>query len=300
MAGDDNERTTKIGVLVNPDRTDGSDEFVARLRELGCAVEVVVPDTPDSLGSAIDDLLAAHIDVLAAVGGDGTQRTAAERLIGTGVPLAIVPAGTVNLLARVLGIDDFDVAAQVATAGTTRTIDLARTGDDVFALNASTGWDASVVGHVDDRFKRFGRVGFAAAGLLEWVRVRPRRVTIRLDDTNWYDGPALTVVVMNVGQRGSASLHLAQNAELDDGRLDVLVLRRHSVAGFMRASWSILRGDEAPRSELMSAQARTVDVEWDTPVAVQRDGDEADMSTTTTYRSLPGALDVLVPPTEPD
>lgn len=233
--------------------------------------------------------------MLAAVGGDGTQRTAAAQLLGTEVALAVVPGGTVNLLAAVLDVATIERSARAAAHGRQRTIDVGRIDGEVFVLNASTGWDAAVIERVDDGAKRFGRLGFVVAGVREWHRSEPRRVTISLDGDQWFDDSALSVLVMNVGQRASESLHLAPDAELDDGKLDVIVLRRHSAGGFLRVAWAIVRGRDTPARDVLRAQAASIDVDWECEIAVQRDGDELPAATRTSYRSEPACLRVMVP-----
>lgn len=287
--------TRHIGVVVNPERTDVADEFVAHLRDLGCSVTTTTPDRADAIATSVDELVADGVDAVAAIGGDGTQRAVAARLTEGQVPLAIVPGGTVNLLARVLGLDDLERAARAAAGDSERTMDLGRMNDETFLLNGSSGWDAAVIEQVGDGSKRFGRLGYAAMGVATWVRTRAMQVEIDLDGERWHRGRAVTVLVLNVGQRGSASLHVAPDAEIDDGRLDVVVLRRHSVMGFLRVAAAILRGDAPPPREASIGQAERITVTWVRPVSVQCDGDEREPATTIVYEAVPGALRVMVP-----
>lgn len=292
-----------VGVVVNPERTDVSDDVIQRLCSLGCTVTTARPGTPDGLRDEVSRLVADGVDVVAAVGGDGTQRTAAAALIDTDVALAVIPGGTVNLLAQVLGVDDIERATIAAAHGATRMIDVGLVvgGEDaerdVFVLNASTGWDAAVIEHVGDGAKRFGRLGYAATGLVQWFQSEANAVTVEIDGHPWYDEPALTVLVMNVGERGSASLHLAPDAEFDDGRLDVVVLRRHSAVGFARSAWNIVRSRSAPSADVRTTQGSEIVVTWADEVSVQRDGDESPPATCVRYASLPGRLRVMVPAT---
>lgn len=287
--------TRHIGVVVNPERTDVADEFIARLRDHGCSVTATTPDDADALGEAIDELVGHGVDAVAAIGGDGTQRTAAARLAGGDVPLAVVPGGTVNLLARVLGVDDIERAAAAAAGTRDRTMDLGRVGDETFLLNSSSGWDATIIGNIDETAKRFGRLGFVATGVVTWLRTRATPVEVDLDGTRWFDGSAVTVLVLNVGQRGSASLDVAPGAAIDDGRLDVLVLRRHSTAGFLRFAAAVLRGDPPPQREATVGQAERITVRWARPVDVQCDGDGRDPATTIDCFALHAAIRVMLP-----
>jgi diacylglycerol kinase (ATP) len=287
--------TRHIGVVVNPERTDVADEFIARLSDHGCSVTTTTPDDADALGDAIDELVGQGVDAVAAIGGDGTQRTVAARLAGGAVPLAVVPGGTVNLLARVLGVDDLERAAAAAASTRDRVIDLGHMGDETFLLNSSSGWDAAIIDGVDETTKRFGRLGFVATGMTTWLRTRAAPVEIDLDGTRWFDGRAVTVLVLNVGQRGSASIHVAPDAEIDDGRLDVVVLRRHSILGFLRFATAVLRGDPPPRREAAIGQAEHITVSWARPVSVQCDGDGRESAATIDYTTRPAAVRVMLP-----
>ena len=287
--------TALVGVVVNPERSELGDRVVTRLRELGCEVISTTPDAADRLVDAIDDLLEQGVTTVAAIGGDGTQRTAAGRLVGTDVALAVIPGGTVNLLAQVLGVDDVEVAISAAAGGTTRRIDVARMDGEPYLLNGSTGWDAAVIEHVDDAAKRFGRLGYTVTGIREWLRSEQHDVRIVVDGETWYDESAMTVLVMNVGERASDSLHVAPEAELDDGRLDVAVLRRDDARALLASAWRVLRGRSPSSRDVVFAQGREIVVEWDRDVAVQRDGDELSRARRTEYQVEERSLSVMVP-----
>lgn len=287
--------TRRLGIVVNPERVAVVDELLAHCSNMGVEAVTVEPDTPEAITDAVRDLCDRSVDAVAAVGGDGTQRLAAGALAGSDTPLAVVPGGTVNLLARVHDLDDIESAVDAVVGGRTAQIDLGEVDGQIFVLNTSTGWDAAVIDAVDDRAKRFGRLGYSAVGALEWWRSDTGHVSIRLDGEPWYEGDAMTVVVLNVGQRGSASFSIAPDARLDDGLLDVVVLRRKSVVGLARATIANLRGAQPPPEIVAAAQAAEIDVTWDGAVPVQRDGDECAPSTRSVCRCRPGALRIVVP-----
>lgn len=296
----DERAPRRVGVVVNPERADLAAQVSDQLAAAGVEVRIEQPAQPDAIGGAAADLITGGADVVAAIGGDGTQRTVAAALDGAGVALAIVPGGTVNLLGRVLGIDDVETAVAAIWSGRRRPVDLGRAIDvagraDVFVLNHSTGWDAAVIERVDDGYKRFGRAGYVAAGVRQWFVSRPERVSVSLDGQPWFAGPAMTVLVLNVGARGSASLDLAPGSTFDDGRLDVVVLRHKSIGALLRSAWAIVRRATPPAADVVRGSAERVDVEWDTPVSAQRDGDEVGTARVMTYRVAPAALEVCVP-----
>lgn len=290
----------RIGVVVNPARAELADELLAQLASRDADVVVERPEEPGDIDAAIDRVLQSGVTIVAGVGGDGTQRAVAARLADTDVAMAVVPGGTVNLLAQVTGTGELDAAVDAMSGGARRVIDVGRADGFDFVLNASTGWDAAVIERVDDGAKRLGRFGFVVAAIAEWRRRPPRRTTVRIDGADWFDGPAMTVVVMNAGQRGSASWHLAPDAELDDGLLDVVVLPGRSVGAVARTAWAVLRGNAPPVPAVRTAQAMDIEVSWATDVPSQVDGDERAHVRTIRYACRPSCLSIAIPPAGPD
>ncbi len=287
--------TVDVRAIVNPERTAAADELDqhtgAETDGVALGIEPVRPATADEIADAAEQAVADEVDVVAAVGGDGTQRTVAESIAGSDTDLAVVPGGTVNLLARILGVETIPAAAEAIDHGETRRLDLARCGDQAFLLNSSSGYDAAVIAATDDRAKRFGRAGFAVVGLAKLLTGRPRHCRVTVDDQPFFDGSALTVLVLNVGQRGSPRFKLAPAAEPDDGLLDVVVIRgrRRSV---MRALYARLCGRHPDPDDAVFAQGEAITVRWDSSVPVQCDGDATVPSAEISYTIEPGAVRV--------
>ena len=139
-------RPRLVALVVNPVKTADVDTLAGRLgercRAAGLADPLVLPTTEEDPGrgqarQAVD----AGADVVVAAGGDGTVRAVAEGLAGTGTPLAVLPQGTGNLLARNLGLPhDLDDALDAAVHGTDRALDVGRLDDGtVFAVMAGRG-----------------------------------------------------------------------------------------------------------------------------------------------------------------
>jgi diacylglycerol kinase (ATP) len=285
----------RVALLVNPERTDVADELERRVSEAGLIVERIQPDGADDLVDAARSAVDDGADVVAAVGGDGTQRAVATAVAGTDAALGVVPGGTVNLLARVLGIESVEDAANAICGGATRAIDIARCNGDAFVLHAGSGYDGEVIHAVDDGAKRFGRVGYTMVGVRELLRRRAHRVSVALDGEPWFDGDAFTVIVLNVGQRGSAELYLAPDATPDDGRLDVVVVRGRPMRQVLRAVWALVRGREPDPDAIAIGQAATIDVTWDSAVPLQLGGDGAGRTDTLHCEIDPARATVCVP-----
>jgi diacylglycerol kinase (ATP) len=259
----------RVVVVVNPERSEVVDELLGLLD--GRADVEVVESDDDLVGSI--RAAADGADTVAVVGGDGSQEAAAEALAGTETALGVVPGGTVNLLARILGVDSLESAAAAIVDGATRTIDLGDVDGSTFVLNASSGFDAAVMKRVDDGAKRWGRVGYFLTGARQFVSHRAGRSVVTIDGEEWFRGRAMTVLVTNFGQRGGADFTIAPGSAPDDGELDVVVQRCDTARTMARAIWA-LRHDRTPDpDDLLVGHGRRIDVRWDRPTMTQRDGD---------------------------
>ena len=199
----------------------------------GWRAEFLVTEKAEDGVTAASSAALDGIDLVVAVGGDGTVRGCAEGLARTGVPLAIVPHGTANLLARTLRVPGHPKAALgVALAvtpgagGVDRTIDLAVADEVPFTAMAGMGLDAAVV--AGTRLKhQFGWLAYAVSGAAH-LALPPARFSIRLDERT-----ARSVVVGNSGLL-PGGFSLLPDARPDDGLLDVGVLAPHGPFGWPR------------------------------------------------------------------
>lgn len=293
----------RAAVVVNPAKAD-----VAKLRENvvraevehGWAESIWIETTPEDAGcAAATEALGADVDLVIAAGGDGTVRAVAETLRGTGTPLALVAAGTGNLLARNLDLHHQSIpdAVRTAFAGEDRAIDIgvveferADGGREVhgFVVMAGIGIDAQMVANTRPELKK--RVGWLAyvdaiaRSLRDHRRIRLRS---QLDD----GAPrASTVHSLLVGNCGllPGNITLLPDAEIDDGLFDVVTLRPDGFLGWARVwvalVWEngVLRRSTVGR-KLMSIgrqvralryqQGSRFAVRLERPDAVELDGD---------------------------
>lgn len=181
-------------------------------------------------------LLDVGVNLVIASGGDGTVRAVAEALRGTGVPMAVVPEGTGNLLARNIGLplDDQTTAVRAAFAGENRAIDLGiativredeSEEEHVFLVLAGMGLDARTISATKSSLKkRVGWLAYVEAGLQTMIKDRPLRIHYSYDGSAAMDLEVYTVMIGNCGYLPGGVL-LIPDARLDDGELDVVALR---------------------------------------------------------------------------
>jgi diacylglycerol kinase family enzyme len=167
----------------------------------------------------VERVLADGVDLLFVWGGDGTMQQAADAMAGSETALAIVPAGTANLLATNLGIpQDIEQAVSIGLRGRRRRLDLGRFDGERFAVMAGAGFDAAMIEEADGTLKdRLGRLAYVWTGSRN-LRAKPFKARITVDGAPWYSGDASCILVGNVG-RLFGGLEVFEDARPDDGRL---------------------------------------------------------------------------------
>jgi YegS/Rv2252/BmrU family lipid kinase len=246
-------RVSRAAVIVNPAKLGDVARFRGQVRaamaERGWGEPMWLATTPDDPGegqarTAVKD----GADLVVACGGDGTVTACAAGLAGSRTPMAVVPAGTGNLLARNLGLPlDVRGALEVALAGVNRELDVGVANGRPFLVMAGLGLDAQMLGSTSEPLKkRLGWVAYVVAGLRH-LRDRPMRVTLRADGGPPERRRASAVIAGNVG-RLQGGLTLLPGAAPDDGLLDVVVLTATGWAGWLAvlAQVALRRGAGGP------------------------------------------------------
>jgi YegS/Rv2252/BmrU family lipid kinase len=213
-------------------------------------------------------------DVVFVAGGDGTVMAAATALAGTDVPLAILPTGTGNLLARNLDLPFTDEAAclRIGLTGRTRAIDVGAVEDRKFVVMAGLGFDAAMMRDAPEGLKK--KVGWPAyvVSATKHLRGRGIRVTLTLDDGEPLNRRVRTVVVGNVG-RLQGNFPLLPDAVPDDGVLDVVVIATRNILDWARVGTRVLRRADVPDRRMERFTAKHVLIEASRSQPRQLDGD---------------------------
>jgi diacylglycerol kinase family enzyme len=230
-------------------------------------------------------------------GGDGTVREAAAGLAGTELPMAVLPAGTENLTARVMGYRaDADFLCRLLFTGRVRPMDLFRAGRQIFLVVAGVGFDAEVAAHLARR--RHGHISYATyviPFLQTWLGHRFPSFRVLADGNEVFNGRGLAFIG-NMA-RYALGLRILDRARWDDGRADLCVYPCCSRLALLRHSWNTARRRHLATGLCIYGQFRHISISSDEPAAVQLDGDpggelplEVDV--------LPAHLRLLLPSTE--
>ncbi|NLG50880.1 MAG: diacylglycerol kinase family lipid kinase [Chloroflexi bacterium] len=233
-----------------------------------------------------------------AAGGDGTVSAVVSGLVGTNVPLGIIPIGTGNALARELGIPlkPYKAVDLLVGAHTTRSIDAMQVGERYFVLVVGAGVSSLVIGGTHREAKlRFGRLAYVFQVLKQFLGFQPYRFKIVVDGRTLHLR-ASEVLVANTSRVGWSALHWARNIRPDDGELVVCIIRLPSLWAYLRVGWSMLfnRQHRNPRMRFLGARDKVL-IECRQPVQVQADG-EMIGQVPVEVRVVPSAVQVIVPP----
>lgn len=255
-------------------------------------------EADDPGASATRRALRRKVDLVMAAGGDGTVRAVCAAMSGSSTPVAILPAGTGNLLARNLGIPlDMADALDVAFGGTARSIDLVaiKADDqpaDASAVMAGMGADATIMSDTNEDLKKVvGPAAYVVAAANALNRP-PFPVRLSADDGKTEEVEASMVLVANVGQI-PGQIDVAPDAAPDDGLLDVLIATPKNMGEWAAMATGMLRRSDT--KGVQRAQVTTFVVETPEPVPYQLDGDAVGECKRFEATVVPGAIRIMVP-----
>ncbi|WP_206490589.1 diacylglycerol kinase [Rhodococcus sp. KRD162] len=289
--------TRSVTVLTNPTAGRGRAAYcgryaVARLRERQLHVNAIEGRTPGDALILLERAVRGGTDAVVAVGGDGLVNLVLQVLAGTDTPMGLVPAGSGNDFARALGLPLGDTvrAADIVAENITRTIDLGRVGDRWFATVLSSGFDSLVT----ERASRLRWVGgplrYNAAMVLQLATLEKLPFVIELDDAELTVDATLVAVGNGTSYGGGMSICPA--ARVDDGLLDVTVVRGVSRTRLLGMSPTLYRGTHVDLPQVDTYTSARVALHSDGIVAYA-DGERVG-ALPVTVRSVPHALRVFV------
>lgn len=231
--------------------------------------------------------------LIIAVGGDGTVRSVAEGMVGSGVPLAVIPAGTGNLLAGNLQLPDtVEEALDVALQGSPMSMDVGVVAGEVFTVMSGAGIDAAIMEETSGESKdRLGVLAYVIEGA-KHLFDRPIRASFAADGGNPRSGSWATILVGNLGQL-QGGIDLFPDSSAHDGLLDLVGLASDGPADTIAAGVSAATESESSE-RLVRRSGRSIKVQFETPTIYELDGDARGEVTELVYEVRPSALVVMV------
>jgi diacylglycerol kinase family enzyme len=231
--------------------------LAAAMREAGAEVEIAGCDSDD-----VERLAAGRPDRMAVAGGDGTIGPVAEVAGRIGVPLAVIATGTANDFARLHGLPDEPEAAArlAATATATRPLELGRLADGRPFVNVASAGLASVAARQAEPLKpRLGPLAYALGAVRAAVSESPLDCRVRVDGREAYADGAWQVIVAVSGAFGGGSG--VEEADPDDGVLDVVVIPGGSRLALVRRAWGLRTKTIAQQRPTDHVRGTVVEVE---------------------------------------
>ncbi|MFI2231129.1 diacylglycerol kinase family protein [Nocardia testacea] len=302
----DSRQVRTVAVVTNPASGQGRAREAARTvadrlsADDVAVVEIHAPSAARTREQVREVVTGGAPDAVVCVGGDGLVNTILDPLAGSGVPLALVPAGTGNDLARELGIADEPArAAELIRSGRVRTIDLGRLEPDGhdpmwFATVACTGFDARVTLRANRMRYPRGRSRYTVAAVAEITHgiAVPYRIELGGPDPEVITTEALLVAVGNTTTYGGGML-ICPDARCDDGLLDVTVVGKVSHLEMLRILPALSAGRRIEHPAV--SQYRTESLRLHAPGAPATADGEPAGRLPLTVRVEPAALTVLTP-----
>ncbi len=251
--------------------------------------------------------VAEGAEVVGVYGGDGTVMEVASGLVGTDVPLLILPGGTGNLVAAELRISPhLEKACQLVCGESIRTrkIDVGQMDGHYFLLRVGCGIETGVVQDATRELKdQFGKWAYVFAAIRRLQESPVADYEIRLDNRETFRAKGVACVVANIGTVGIGRLTLSPQVDVDDGKLDVFFLKKANLEGIVQLAGKMMGLD--PRdpddvtpgldaSQLVNHwHVSEVSIHAEPELDMQVDGDVI-ARTPQVVRALPSALTVVV------
>jgi diacylglycerol kinase family enzyme len=242
----------------------------------------------------VKEAVADGADLLFVWGGDGMVQRCIDAAAGTSTTIAIVPAGTANLLAKNLDIpEDIGGAVHIGLHGARRTLDVGVMNGERFAVMAGAGLDALMIRDMGGGLKeRVGKLGYVWAGAKNLGEQR-FALKIRVDGRRWFSGKASCVLVGNVGTV-LGGLSLFPQAQPDDGKLEIGVVTAKGLLDWARTLPRSVVGDPERSPFVHVTSGRAFDIRLDRKRPYELDGGDRKPKGRFRVSIEPGAVAVCV------
>ena len=290
-----------IEVIINAGSGSVAEETSASLREQFVSYGVTVNLRLARSGSEISQLAktaAEYADTIVAAGGDGTVSTVAAEVAKAGKTLGVLPLGTLNNFSKDLAIPQtLPEAVETIATGTVRSIDIAEVNGHTFVNNSSIGLYPQIVLSRDEQQRRLGRGKWNAAfwAAIQMFRLSPfLKVRIEIGGTTFLRKTPFVFVGNNEYEMDL--YNIGRREDLDEGTLSVYFLHRGGRWGVTLLLFHTLFGRLRQWKDFEEISTDSITIQTRRKkLYVALDGEVRRITTPLSYRTLPGALKVIVP-----
>ncbi len=275
------KQVKRARLIINPQAWHGTEShdiaerICARLEEHGIQTDVVHTTETDHGTRQARAAVQDGVDLVIAAGGDGTIQDVAKGLLGTKTTLGIIPCGTMNNIARSLYIpEDVDAACELIFTGRRKLLDVGMVNGKPFLEVVSIGFEAPLfaLGEQTRHQGIFGALRATAAMLRRLWRLQPYGFVIELDGRRRLVR-AQQISICNTPRYG-LGFEMAPDARMDDGLLDVVIIRQSRRWDLIRHYWSIMQGRRELDTRVQMRRAKRIRVSSKHLLPVTADGEE--------------------------
>jgi diacylglycerol kinase (ATP) len=243
--------------------------------------------------------LAQGAETIFVWGGDGTVQRCIDAVAGTGTALAILPAGTANLLARNLRIPaDLTEAVRAGLHGERRRFDTGSVNGEHFAVMAGAGFDARMIKEAGrGRKGRFGRAAYLFAGARN-LSARRARAIVQVDGRRFYKGRVSCVLVGNVA-KVLGGIEVFRGAQPDDGVLELGLVTARNPAEWARVFGRVIQGRAGQSPFTVITRGERFRIRFNRPMPVELDGGARGTAEELRIKIHPGSIKLCLPVPDP-
>ena len=274
-------------------RTVITELFAAR----GVAAAITLLGDGVSVPDVVHQAITAGAPAVVAAGGDGTVSAVAAALIGSDVPLGVLPVGTLNHFAKDLGLPlELEEAVEIVQNRNARVVDAGEVNGRIFLNNSSIGVYPRLV-ELRDRYRESGITKWIAAvwAGLAVLRLRPF-MGVRIESPEGVLLRRTPFVLVGNNEYHMSGLHPTSRDSLTGGKLAVYVMKAQGRPSLLWLAWQVLRRgvSKTPELDFLSVAEATVETRRRN-LQVALDGEVVTLQSPLRYKILPGVLRVLAP-----
>ncbi|ASU36112.1 diacylglycerol/lipid kinase family protein [Mucilaginibacter xinganensis] len=261
--------------IINPisggKKKDGVPELIEKHLDTNLFRPVIVFSDGVSHARQIAKEAVDKFDLIVAVGGDGTVNEVASAIVGSNTTLGIVPFGSGNGLSRFLGIPmDAQKAIETLGTGNAITIDSGKLNGQPFFNMAGMGFDAHI-SEVFSHTKKRGFFSYIKTSIQEVAKYKPQTYHIEIDGKT-YEREAFMLSFANSSQYGNDA-HISPNASVQDGLLDVCVIKRFPLWRFVELSIRMMTKTTDSSRYVEIIKGKHINVKRNSPGPLHLDGE---------------------------
>jgi len=241
---------------------------------------------------AIED----QVDTVAVVGGDGMVNMVGSEMLGSNIPIAVIPTGSGNGFARHFGIPlQLSKAAETLNRGHVIEIDVGEVNNEhIFLVTCSMAWDADVLKQYE-KIPARGVLPYWLSGVVGLIEFQPQNISVSADGAEMadYEKPMICTIA-NLNQWGGGA-KIAPQACADDGIMELVITERKDSFVIATNLYKLFMGTVDQVPEVKTTPFSTLEVVRERPSRIQLDGELVDCDANLSVKVLPKALKVLVP-----